>query len=118
MGESAWFPAVGNHDVKANGGKPEIEAFHSLGHERWYRFTWGNTAVVVLDSDVSVGPGSPQLRFPRDSLARASCLPFAAWPHPPWQPPGTPIPPALRPNVRPLAEQNAAHALLAGNLHP
>ena len=56
MRQSAWFPALGNHDVKANGGKPELEAFHSLGSERWYRYTWGNTAVVVLDSDVSVGP--------------------------------------------------------------
>src|SRR5581483_10335075 len=41
MRGSAWFPALGNHDVKANGGKPELEAFHSLGTERWYRFTWG-----------------------------------------------------------------------------
>ena len=70
MRGSAWFPALGNHDVKANGGKPELEAFHSLGNERWYRFTWGNAAVVVLDSDVSVAPGSPQLRFARSSLAR------------------------------------------------
>ena len=70
MRESAWFPALGNHDVKADGGKPELEAFHSLGNERWYRFTWGNAGVVVLDSDVSVGPGSPQLRFARSALAQ------------------------------------------------
>jgi len=55
MRESAWFPALGNHDVAADGGKPELEAFHSLGKERWYRFTWGNAAVVVLDSDRAVG---------------------------------------------------------------
>src|SRR4029077_12373348 len=65
MRESAWFPALGNHDVKADGGRPELDAFHSLGSERWYRFTWGNAAVVVLDSNVSVAPGSPQLRFAR-----------------------------------------------------
>ena len=69
MRESAWFPALGNHDVKADGGKPELQAFHSLGSERWYRFTWGNAAVVVLDSDVSVAPGSPQLRFARTAFA-------------------------------------------------
>ena len=90
MRESAWFPALGNHDVKANGGKPELEAFHSLGNERWYRFTWGNAAVVVLDSDVSVAPGSPQLRFARNALALPSCFRFAAWHHPPWEPPGAP----------------------------
>ena len=88
MRESAWFPALGNHDVRANGGKPELEAFHSLGTERWYRFTWGNAVVVVLDSDVSVGPGSPQLRFARSSLALPSCFRFAAWHHRPWEPPG------------------------------
>ena len=72
MRTSAWFPALGNHDVKENGGKPELEAFHSLGKERWYRFTWGNTAMVVLDSNVSVGPGS------------ASCTsPAALWRSPP-----------------------------------
>jgi hypothetical protein len=85
MRESAWFPALGNHDVKANGGQPELDAFHSLGSERWYRFTWGNAAVTVLDSDVSVGPGSPQLRFARGALALPSCFRFAAWHHPPWE---------------------------------
>jgi phosphodiesterase/alkaline phosphatase D-like protein len=35
MRESAWFPALGNHDVKADGGKPELDAFHSPGAERW-----------------------------------------------------------------------------------
>ena len=80
MRESAWFPALGNHDVKGNGGKPELAAFHSPGNERWYRFTWGNAAVVVLDSDVSVAPGSPQLRFAR---APWRCPPASA------SPPGT-----------------------------
>ena len=31
MRESAWFPALGNHDGKADHGKPELEAFHSRG---------------------------------------------------------------------------------------
>lgn len=62
---------LGNHGVKAGDGKPELEAFHSLGKERWYRFTWGNAGVVVLDSDTSVAPGLPQLRFAR-SGRRAS----------------------------------------------
>jgi 3',5'-cyclic AMP phosphodiesterase CpdA len=117
MRESAWFPALGNHDVKANGGKPELEAFHSLGNERWYRFTWGNTAVVVLDSDVSVGPGSPQLRFARSSLALASCFRFAAWHHPPWEPPTNRIAPGLRRNIVPLVEKNGVQVVFDGHLH-
>ena len=117
MRESAWFPALGNHDVKANGGKPELEAFHSLGNERWYRFTWGNTAVVVLDSDVSVGPGSPQLRFARSSLALTSCFRFAAWHHPPWEPPGNSISPGLRRNIVPLVEKDGVQVVFDGHLH-
>ena len=117
MRRSAWFPALGNHDVKANRGKPELEAFHSLGNERWYRFTWGNAAVVVLDSDVSVGPGSPQLRFARHSLALASCFRFAAWHHPPWEPPGNRISPGLRRNIVPLVEKDGVQVVFDGHLH-
>ncbi len=117
MRESAWYPALGNHDVKANGGKPEVEAFHSLGSERWYRFTWGNAAVTVLDSDVSVAPGSPQLSFARRSLALPSCFRFAAWHHPPWEPPGGPISPSLRRNIVPLVERNGVRVVFEGHLH-
>src|SRR5262249_32476558 len=91
MRQSAWFPALGNHDVKADGGKAELDAFHSLGAERWYRFTWGNAGVVVLDSTVSVARGSPQLRFASSALALPSCFRFAAMHHPPWEPPGSSI---------------------------
>jgi hypothetical protein len=117
MRESAWFPALGNHDVKANGGKPELDAFHSLGSERWYRFTWGNAAVVVLDSDVSVAPGSPQLRFARTALALPSCFRFAAWHHPPWDPPGSSISPGLRRNIVPLVEKDGVQVVFVGHLH-
>ena len=117
MRRSAWFPALGNHDVAANGGKPERDAFHSLGNERWYRFTWGNAGVVVLDSDVSVGPGSPQLRYARSALALPSCFRFAAWHHPPWEPPGRAISPGLRRNIVPLVERNAVQVVFQGHLH-
>jgi acid phosphatase type 7 len=117
MRESAWFPTLGNHDVEADGGKPELEAFHSLGRERWYRFTWGNAAVVVLDSDVPVGPRSPQLRFARRALALRSCFRFAAWHHPPWEPPGRPHSPGLRRNIVPLVEKNGVQVVFVGHLH-
>lgn len=117
MRESAWFPALGNHDFKADAGKPELEAFHSPGKERWYRFTWGNAAVVVLDSDTSVAPGSPQLRFARRELARPSCFRFAAWHHPPWEPPGRPLSPGLRRNVVPLVEKDGVQVVFLGHLH-
>jgi hypothetical protein len=117
MRASAWFPALGNHDVKANGGKPELAAFHSLGNERWYRFTWGNAAVVVLDSNVSVAPGSPQLRFARSAFGLPSCFRFAAWHHPPWEPPGSTVSPGLRRTIVPLVEANAVQVVFQGHLH-
>lgn len=117
MRESAWFPALGNHDVSADDGRPELEAFHSLGKERWYRFTWGNAAVVVLDSDTSVAPGSPQLRFARRAFARRSCFRFAAWHHPPWEPPGRPFSPGLRRNIVPLVQKDGVQVVFVGHLH-
>ena len=117
MRESAWFPALGNHDVKADHGKPELEAFHSLGKERWYRFTWGNAAFVVLDSDTSVAPGSPQLRFARRAFARRSCFRFAAWHHPQWEPPGRPLSPGLRRNIVPLVQKHGVQVVFVGHLH-
>jgi hypothetical protein len=117
MRASAWFPALGNHDVKADGGKPELQAFHSLGSERWYRFTWGNAGLVVLDSDVSVAPGSPQLRFATTAFAQPSCFRFAAWHHPPWEPPGGNISPGLRRNIVPLVEKNGVQVVFEGHLH-
>jgi tartrate-resistant acid phosphatase type 5 len=117
MRESAWFPTLGNHDVKAGGGKPELEAFHSLGNERRYRFTWGNAAVVVLDSDVSVAPASPQLGFARRALATPACFRFAAWHHPPWEPPAARISPGLRRTVVPLVEQDGVQVVFVGHLH-
>ena len=117
MRESAWFPALGNHDVMADGGEPELEAFHSLGTERWYRFTWGNADVVVLDSDSSVAPGSPQLRFARRALAGRSCFRFAAWHHPPWEPPGRSISPGLRSNIVPLVQRDGIQVVFVGHLH-
>lgn len=117
MRESAWFPALGNHDVKTDDAKPELDAFHSLGNERWYRFTWGNAAVVVLDSDSSVASGSPQLRFATHALAQSSCFRFAAWHHPPWEPPSASISPGLRQTIVPLVERNGVQVVFNGHLH-
>jgi hypothetical protein len=117
MRRSAWFPALGNHDVEANGGEPELDAFHSLGNERWYRFTWGDAAVVVLDSNSSVAPDSPQLRFAAGAFAPASCFRFAAWHHPPWEPPGAALSPGLRRTIVPLVERDGVQVVFNGHLH-
>lgn len=117
MRDSAWFPALGNHDVKTDRGKPELEAFYLPGAERWYRFLWGNAAFTVLDSNTSVAPGSPQLRFAAKALALPSCFRFAAWHHPPWEPPGGSISPGLRRTVVPLVERDGVQVVFVGHLH-
>ena len=117
MRESAWFPALGNHDDLVGAGAPEVDSFHSPGNGHWYRFTWGNAGVVVLDSDVPVAPGSPQLRFAQKALAQNSCFRFAAWHHPPWEPPGRPLSPGLRSNIVPLVERDGVQVVFTGHLH-
>jgi hypothetical protein len=117
MRESAWFPARGNHHVKAEGGNPQREALHTLSKKRWYRINRGNAEVVVLDSDTSVAPGSSQLRFARKTLARRSCFRFAAWHHPPWEPPGRHISPGLRRNIVPLVQKDGVQVVFVGHLH-
>jgi hypothetical protein len=72
---------------------------------------------VVLDSDVSVAPGSPQLRFATSALALPSCLRFAAWHHPPWEPPGRPLSPGLRRTIVPLVEKEGVQVVFEGHLH-
>ena len=117
MRASAWFPALGNHDVDAGDGQPELAAIHSPGNERWYRFAWGNAHIVVLDSDSSVAPGSPQLRFARRALAERACFRFAAWHHPAWEPPGATISPGLRRTIVPLVEKTGVQVVFNGHLH-
>jgi hypothetical protein len=114
MRESAWFPALGNHDIYITGGRDELAAFHI---SRWYRFGWGQVSVTVLDSDWPVGPGSPQLRFAAGSLGVGSCFRFAAWHHPPWSPHSAGIAPALRRNIVPLVERARDQVVFLGHVH-
>jgi hypothetical protein len=114
MRESAWFPALGNHDIYITGGRDELAAFHI---SRWYRFGWGQVSVTVLDSDWPVGPGSPQLQFAARSLGVGSCFRFAAWHHPPWSPHSAGIAPALRQNIVPLVERAKAQVVFLGHVH-
>jgi 3',5'-cyclic AMP phosphodiesterase CpdA len=56
------FPALGNHDVR--GGEPALvsyfDRFPELKQRRWYSVRYGNTLLLIIDSDVEHGPGSPQ----------------------------------------------------------
>jgi tartrate-resistant acid phosphatase type 5 len=114
---SAFFPAFGNHDVYLFGGRPELDAFHSLGNERWYRFGWGDASFVVLDSNLSVAPGSPQLAFARRAFTRSGCFRFAGFHHPPFSPHSTGIAPGLRQTIVPLIGRSGVQVVFQGHVH-
>lgn len=44
------YAALGNHDVRASGGRPFLEAMVLPGNERWYSFDLGDVHFVVLDT--------------------------------------------------------------------
>lgn len=93
------FPAIGNHDVRADGGRSYDLAFDWPAPEpgvRWYSFRWGSTLFVALDSssdtdavrDLSRGEG-PQYEWLARTLERAQADSAVAWTivylhHPPY----------------------------------
>lgn len=46
-----FFPSLGNHDYKTDGGQPMLDNFVLPGNERNYSFNYGNAHFVVLDSN-------------------------------------------------------------------
>jgi hypothetical protein len=47
-------PVLGNHDTKADGGRPYLDAFvlpENGGRERWYSFDWGMLHVAAIDTE-------------------------------------------------------------------
>jgi hypothetical protein len=74
------WPSLGNHDVKTDDGLPwrvafETPANNPAGDERYYSFDFGTAHVVVLDSNDTTDPGSPQHTFVAQDLAAST----AAW---------------------------------------
>ncbi len=51
-----YFPILGNHEFYGSNNKAlhnYFERFPHLHQRRWYSFTWGNTAMVMVDSNFS-----------------------------------------------------------------
>src|SRR5256712_5030635 len=70
------WPAIDNHDVRADGGAAWRSAFYTpannpAGSENYYSFDFGNAHVVVLDTNASTSPGSAEYTF-LDNDLRAS----------------------------------------------
>jgi len=76
LASTPFFPSVGNHDVRTDGGAPFDEVFvtpanNEEGSERYYSFDYGDVHFVALDSETGrlAEPGSPQLRWLEEDLA-------------------------------------------------
>ena len=82
-----FWPVLGNHDVRTAGGRPWRDAFwtpanNPAGSEHYYSFDHGNAHVVVLDSNASLEPDSPQAVFLDDDLgAHGARWTFVAFHH-------------------------------------
>ncbi len=82
-----FWPCLGNHDVQTAAGQPWRDVFYTPANnpthnEDYYSFDFGNAHVVVLDSDASTQPGSPQYAFlDRDLADSAATWKFVAFHH-------------------------------------
>lgn len=55
--ENRFFPALGNHDLYSEGGKPYFDYFTLPGNERYYDFQWGPVHLFALNGDPSEPDG-------------------------------------------------------------
>jgi hypothetical protein len=117
--ETAFVPALGNHDTFGDGGAAFLGAFTLGGAERYYVQRYGSAAFVVLDSDAPVDPTSPQGRFLRAAIrdTRDACFRIAVFHHPPFSPHSGPIAGGLRRYVAPLLERAGFQLVLLGHVH-
>ena len=74
-----FWPCRGNRDVKTDGGQPWRDAFgtpanNPAGSEDYYSFDYGNAHFVVLDSNQSTDPASPQYAFADQDLGASGAL--------------------------------------------
>ncbi len=119
LGQAVFVPALGNHDTVLDGGATLLGALDLPGAKRWYVQRYGPAAFIVLDSDSSVAPGSPQIAFLRRALrqTRDSCFRVAVFHHPPFAPHSGTIAGALLHTVVPLLERGRVQLVLLGHVH-
>jgi hypothetical protein len=63
----AFLPANGNKEYYGDGAHWRV--FSLPNNERWYSYDWGDAHILVLDSEQSYLPGSPQYQYAQADLA-------------------------------------------------
>ncbi len=70
--QNRFFPALGNHDLITENGKPYYDYFTLPGNERYYDFSWGNLHLFVLNTNDNepdgVGASSKQAAWLKQGL--------------------------------------------------
>jgi hypothetical protein len=81
-----WRPAPGNHEYETSGAAGYFQYFGlatGTGARSYYGFRAGDWLVLMLDSNIPAGIGSPQYDFVRSELlANTSPCTMAVWHHP------------------------------------
>jgi tartrate-resistant acid phosphatase type 5 len=71
-----FFPALGNHDLRTEAGRPYLDYFQLPGNERYYDFVRGDVHLFAIDSDPSepdgTGAGSIQAAWLKAKLAAST----------------------------------------------
>jgi hypothetical protein len=81
-----WHPVPGNHEYESAGAAPYFTYFgEAAGADAtgYYAYTAGDWLVLMLNSNIAAGRGSPQFEFTRLQLEaqRTPCT-LAVWHHP------------------------------------
>ncbi len=78
-------PAPGNHEYLTPGASGYFAYFGSRAPGPYYSFNLGSWHIVSLDSEIAVGPGSPQEQwFRADLAAHPNLCTLAYWHKPRW----------------------------------
>jgi acid phosphatase type 7 len=79
-------PVPGNHEYETAGAAGYFQYFGAAaapGGRSYYSFRTGDWLVLMLDSNIAAGQGSPQLQFVRSELqANPTACAMAVWHHP------------------------------------
>lgn len=78
-----WRPVPGNHEYETQFAAGYFQYFGQVAGNGYYSFRAGDWLVLMLDSNVAVGPGSEQYEFARSELQmNPRVCTMAVWHHP------------------------------------
>jgi 3',5'-cyclic AMP phosphodiesterase CpdA len=118
-----FYPVLGNHDVKTQGGKPLLDALYlpqndQDGTERFYSFDYGNAHFAGLDSNSATAPENGQAMWlDRDLAASTATWKFVYFHHPPFSSSSHGSNMRLRELLEPILERHDVDLVLTGHDH-